>query len=311
VRTTLQDLRIAVTGAGGFLGPYVADALARQRARVHAVVGAPGETVRTPALAASVARADVCDVASVRQALAGARMVVHLAGPASVAGSFREPTRYLRIHAEGTAAVLEACRAEGIDSIVYVSSAEVYGRPLRLPVDEDHPLSARSPYAAAKIAGEKLIEAETHLRSLRAVVLRPFSIYGPGASPDSLVGRITALASARRPIALRDLRPVRDYCFVEDLAEAVAAACRADRIGFSVFNVGTGRGTSVAQVAATALEVLGLDLPIVETGDRDRPGDSEILELVADNRRAREMLAFCPAVSLAEGLRKTLLAAGP
>jgi len=109
--------------------------------------------------------------------------------------------------------------------LIYVSSAEVYGRPLRSPVGEDHPLSARSPYGAAKIGAEKLIEAFVHAFGLRAVILRPFSIYGPGASSESLIPRIIDLARKGLPVLLRDLRPVRDYCFVTDLAEATASAC--------------------------------------------------------------------------------------
>jgi nucleoside-diphosphate-sugar epimerase len=306
VSTELTNLRIGVTGAGGFLGPVVCETLARLGARVQAIVGPPGEAARTPRGAASIAQADICDQAALRKALANAEVVVHLAGPASVAASFDVPERYVRIHTGGTATLLEACRANRIGKVVYVSSAEVYGRPLRSPVDESHPLSARSPYAAAKIGAEKLLEAHTHAHDLRAVVLRPFSIYGPGASPQSLIARIIGLARQGYPIALRDLRPVRDYCFVADLAEAVASACRFEGQGLEIFNIGTMQGTSVEQVANLVLEILGGDQPISETRDRERPGTSEILELIADNRRAREVLRWEPATPLRDGLRMAL-----
>jgi len=137
-------------------------------------------------------------------------------------------------------------------------------------------------------------------------VLRPFSIYGPGASPQSLIARIIGLARQGYPIALRDLRPVRDYCFVADLAEAVASACRFEGQGLEIFNIGTMQGTSVEQVANLVLEILGGDQPISETRDRERPGTSEILELIADNRRAREVLRWEPATPLRDGLRMAL-----
>jgi len=303
---SLQDVRITVTGAGGFLGPAVVDALARSGARVQAIIGPPNEKARTPASAASAAQVDICDSSAVRKLVAGADAVVHLAGPASVAASFQEPSRYSRIHTEGTAALLEACRAEQIGRLIYVSSAEVYGRPLRSPVGEDHPLSARSPYGAAKIGAEKLIEAFVHAFGLRAVILRPFSIYGPGASPESLIPRIIDMARQGQPVLLRDLRPVRDYCFVTDLAEAIACACWLEDRELEIFNVGTMRGTSVERIAALILDALGVSCPIQQSRDRDRPGTSEIYELIADNRRAREVLGWEPAVSLQEGLRMTV-----
>lgn len=307
----LRERRITVTGAGGFLGPPAVEALARHGARVHAIVGPPGEPARIPPQAVHVAHAEICQTPAIRELVAGADTVVHLAGPASVAGSFQEPCRYVRAHAEGTAAVLQACRAEGVRKLVYVSSAEVYGRPLRSPVGEDHPLSARSPYAAAKIAAEKLIEAWVHAHALRAVILRPFSIYGPGASPVSLVPTIIRMARSGAPVVLRDLRPVRDYCFVSDVCEAIASACALDAEGLQAFNVGTMEGTSVERVARLIVDLLGAKGPVRESAERDRPGSSEILELIADNRRAREVLRWSPAVPLREGLRMTVASVSP
>lgn len=299
-------MKVCVTGAGGFLGPVVVEVLARQGAHVQAIIGAPNEPARTPRGAAFVAQADICDASELRRLVAGAAVVVHLAGPASVAASFEDPARYVRIHTEGTATLLQACRTEKVPKVVYVSSAEVYGRPLRSPVSEDDPLSARSFYGAAKIGAEKLIEASVHAFGLRATVLRPFSVYGPGASPLSLIGRIVGLARSGEPVVLRDLRPVRDYCFVTDVAEAVARACAVQNGPLDVFNVGSGRGASVVEVARLVLQVLGKNCPVIENRERDRPGHSEILELIADTRRAREVLGWQPAVSLEQGLRRTL-----
>ena len=304
----LGRARIAVTGAGGFIGSAVVDALARHGACVVAVVAAPGEPARTPPGAASVARAEVRDAEALRGLIAGCDAVVHLAGPASVAASFDDPARYVQAHTEGTAAVLSACRAARVSRVVYLSSAEVYGRPLRCPVPEEHPMTARSPYAAAKIGAEKLLEAYVHAFGLRGIVLRPFSVYGPLASPQSLIMRLIALARDASAIELRDLRPIRDYCFVADVAEACARACVVGGEGLDVVNVGTMRGTSVERVAGLVLDAMGKRCEVRETGDRDRPGNSEIYELVADNRRARGLLDWSPRVSLEEGLRITVAA---
>jgi nucleoside-diphosphate-sugar epimerase len=306
MENALQGRYITVTGAGGFLGPAAVDALARKGARVQAVIGPPNEAARIPPGAAYVAQVDICDSTAMRKLVARADAVVHLAGPASVSASFQDPAKYVRVHGEGTAALLQACRAEGVRKLVYVSSAEVYGRPLHSPVGEDHPLSARSPYAAAKIGAERLIESYVHAFDLRAVILRPFSIYGPAASTESLIPTIIGMAHRGLPVELRDLRPVRDYCFVSDVAEAIASACCLEGPELEIFNIGTMRGTSVEQVAELILESLALTCPIREIGKHDRPGKSEIHELIADNRRAREVLRWQPAISLEEGLRLTI-----
>jgi nucleoside-diphosphate-sugar epimerase len=307
----LQGRCITVTGAGGFLGPAAVDALARKGARVQAVIGPPNEAARIPPGAAYVAQVDICDSTAMRKLVAGADSVVHLAGPASVGASFQDPSRYVRVHGEGTAALLQACRAEGVRKLVYVSSAEVYGRPLRSPVGEDHPLSARSPYAAAKIGAERLIESYVHAFDLRAVILRPFSVYGPTASPESLIPTIIGMARRGLPVVLRDLRPIRDYCFVTDVAEAIASACFLESRELEIFNIGTMRGMSVERVAEIILEALALTCPIREVGERDRPGKSEIHELIADNRRAGEILGWQPAIALEEGLRLTVAGVEP
>lgn len=297
----LQSRRIAVTGAGGFVGLIAVEALARQGASVQAVVGPPGAPARIPRGAASVAQAEICDAAALAKLFDGAEIVVHLAGTPSVAASFEDPARTMRVHGEGTAAVLQACRAAAVASLVYVSSAEVYGQPRRLPVSEEHPLEPRSPYGAAKIAAEKLIEAWAPAFGMRAVVLRPFSIFGPGASADSVMERIIAQARSGDRILLHDLAPVRDYCFVGDLAAAIGRSCAAEVNG--VFNVGTGRGASVAEVAALVLGALNRNCPVLEDGKK-RPG--EIHRLIADTRRARDVLGWQAAVSLEDGLRRML-----
>ncbi len=302
----LEGRRIMVTGAGGFLGTPVVEALAAEGAHVVALIGPPGVDARTPPRAARVAQASICDGKVLEELVAGADAVVHMAGPASVAASFKSPAHYVRVHTEGTAATLEACIARQVPRFVYVSSAEVYGRPRATPVREDQPSSARSPYGAAKIGAEKLVEAYVSAHGLSAVVLRLFSVYGPGAAPESLIPQIVSMARTSAQVTVRDLRPIRDYCFVSDVARAVVLACGLRTAELEVLNVGTMTGTSVERIASLILSELGLPGSPRQGDQRDRPGKSEIYELVADNLRAREVLGWQPEVSLEEGLRKTV-----
>ena len=234
----------------------------------------------------------------------GCDTVFHLAGPASVATSFDAPAEFVRAHVAGTATVLEASRRAGVSRVVHVSSAEVYGAPERNPVDESHRLQARSPYAAAKIGAEHLVESYRLAHEMRITMLRPFSVYGPRQSRGGVIADIVRQLLAGEVVGLVAPSVVRDFCFVDDLVEAmVSAASPAGLPG--TFNVGTGAGVSIAALARAAAEAVGRDV-IVRARDADRPRRAEIQELVADATRIRAALGWRPRTSLVEGLRRTI-----
>jgi nucleoside-diphosphate-sugar epimerase len=298
---------VLVTGAAGFIGRHVVDALLRSGARVRALSGPPGHGLGPLPGEVAEVEADLAAPGAAEAAVADARTVVHAAGPASVAASFADPAAFARVHVEGTARLLDACRRAGVRRVVLISSAEVYGRPRRNPVSESHPLRARSPYGAAKAGAEQMARAFADAYGLRIVILRPFSVYGPGQSAASLIGTVLRQAAEGDAVRLHDLRPVRDYCFVGDVADAVLAASAANLPRLSVFNVGTGRGTSVARLAAMVLRAAGRDLPVEQDGT-DRPGRAQILRLVADPARARDRLGWSAGTSLEDGLAATVRA---
>jgi UDP-glucose 4-epimerase len=260
----LEGKTIVVTGADGFIGPFVVEALLRQGTSVRTLMGQPGPATRPAPARVSSAVGDVTDAAVIGKLVDAADVVVHLAGAASVQESFAKPSEYARVHVCGTATVLDACRQRGINRFVYLSSAEIYGRSANGLVREDHRLEARSPYGAAKIGAEKLVEAFAHSGGIQAAVLRAFSIYGPGLSSESVLGTILRQAQSNDHLELRDLRPVRDYCYVEDLAEAIVLSCAARFEGSCPINVGTGIGTSVGELARLVLASFGRVLPILE-----------------------------------------------
>ncbi|MBV8550400.1 MAG: NAD-dependent epimerase/dehydratase family protein [Acidobacteriaceae bacterium] len=299
--------RVAVTGANGFLGSAVVKELVEQ-------VVAPKTLCVAPALGAcdleaggNAIYADICDADAVRSLAEDTEVVIHIAGPPSVRLSFDDAAEFVRVHAAGTACLLQACARCGVRRFIYISSAEVYGRPRVDFVGEDHPLEARSPYAAAKIGAETLVGVYQRIFGLETIVFRPFSVYGPGASRESVVSRIISAARAGEPIQLDDFRPVRDYCFVNDIAAAIVRACVAPAAN-QVFNLGTMRGTSVFELAQTVLQVLGRPLELRENIEDRRPQRADIQRLVADNRRVVKELGWSPLTSLEAGLELTLRA---
>jgi nucleoside-diphosphate-sugar epimerase len=296
-----------VTGAGGFIGSAVTRALVARCGRVRALLGAPGQAVLPAPEGAEPACAEIDDRARLAALCRGVDLIVHLAGPPSVARSFEDPVEYVRVHTAGTAAVVEAALRAGAGRLVHISSAEVYGRARVSPVDEDHPLAARSPYAAAKIGGEQLVRGMYRPLGGEGIILRPFSIYGPRMSPHSLLGMLLDQARHAPALEVADLRPRRDYCFLDDAVEAVVRAAAAEGLPEdATFNVGSGRGLTVAELAGAALRACGREAPVREAPGRRRPESTEILELVADPARGQRWLGWRAATPVEVGMARVL-----
>ncbi|MFH1466113.1 MAG: SDR family oxidoreductase [Pseudomonadota bacterium] len=242
----------------------------------------------------------------------GVAGVVHLAGPPSVAASLDDPAGCARAHVVGTATLLDALRRHAPHApLVYVSSAEVYGQPPCSPVGEACPCAPRSPYGAAKLGAEALVRAAHRAWGIDARILRPFSVYGPGAHPASLVSELLAQAVTPgvRALRLRDGRPVRDLCHVQDVAGAILAALEAPLAeGVPTWNVGSGRGVAAGEIARILAVLAGPDVG-VEDGGAARPAGAEIHELVADIMAIRRDLGWEPRIGREAGLAALLATA--
>jgi len=297
----------AVTGAGGFIGSHVTDALNASGIAVRGFLGPQSPALYSggPAMAFS-SHADIVDSGALDELLEGTHTVIHAAGPSSVAESFAHAGEYMRVHALGTTALLEACVRAGARRIVHISSAEVYGNQVPPVVSESAPLNATSPYGAAKIAAEQVVRAFAISGRVEAIVLRLFSVYGPRMSPHGVVSDVLRQASPRATIRVRDPRPVRDFCFVDDVAGAVVAACKADVNGFAVANIGSGVGTSVAGLVRVCAELTGASG--IEARGEKRPAGTDVDRLIASTDVARSVLGWAATTSLRDGLRQTLAA---
>jgi len=309
---------VAVTGAEGFIGSHLVEALVRRGHRVRAMVQYNSfdsygwlETL-PPDVAAQVEPmlGDVRDARSVRALMADAEVVYHLAALIGIPYSYVAPQSYVDTNITGTLNVLEAARDLGTPRVVHTSTSETYGTALRVPIDEHHPTQAQSPYSATKAAADHLATSYHLSFGTPVVTLRPFNTYGPRQSARAVIPTIAAqLASGRREISLGDLRPTRDLTFVTDTAAAFVAVGTAseEKVVGEVFNAGNGREISVGDLALLIAEVMGVgDIRIVEDSARLRPPASEVQRLCADASKLRTVTGWAPQVSLRDGLKTTV-----
>ena len=308
---------VAVTGGDGFIGSHLVERLVADGHRVRAMAlysafGTRGWLDHLPddvAAQVEVVSADVRDPRAVREFIGDASVVYHLAALIAIPYSYRAPQSYLDTNASGTLNVLEAARDLGTDRVVHTSTSEVYGTAVRVPIDESHPLHAQSPYAASKIAADKLAESYHLSFDVPVVTLRPFNTYGPRQSARAVIPTVaTQLAAGTRPLRLGLLTPTRDFNHVTDTVAAFVAVgtAGADRVVGRAFNSGSGTETSIAEVVSIVGDILGIDPEVEPEDERMRPDASEVMRLVADATALRDATGWAPAVSLRDGLAGTV-----
>ncbi|HEY3316899.1 MAG TPA: NAD-dependent 4,6-dehydratase LegB [Coriobacteriia bacterium] len=311
----LRDKKVVVTGADGFIGSHLTEALVAGGCDVKAFVyynsfdswgwldSVPAETMRE----VEVFPGDIRDPNGVRTALKGADVVFHLAALIGIPFSYHSPDSYVDTNVKGTLNVLQASRELGLQRVVVTSTSEVYGTAKYVPIDEKHPLQGQSPYSASKIGADKLAEAFYRSFGTPVVTVRPFNTYGPRQSTRAVIPTIvTQLLRGERELRLGSLHPTRDLTFVEDSCRGFIALASSDSAVGREVNLGTGQEIAVGELAALLAEVAGADVTIVSADDRKRPPLSEVERLVSDNSLARELSGWQPQVGLREGLERTL-----
>lgn len=306
--------KVLVTGAAGFIGSHLTEALAAAGATTTAMVRYnSGSSIGNLALADARTRdairvisGNIEDSDFVYRAVEGQDYVFHLAALIAIPYSYEAPRTYVRTNVEGTLNVLEAARRYGTTRVVHTSTSEVYGTALKVPIDENHPLQGQSPYSASKIAADKL--AESYYRSFATPVttLRPFNTYGPRQSARAFIPTIISQALERDEIRLGSLTPERDMTFVSDTVAGFMAAAATPGIEGHTINLGTGTTYAVGWFAKRILELMNVKKPLVQEDERLRPALSEVMKLVSDNTRARETMGWSPTVSLDDGLRQAI-----
>lgn len=310
-----NNFRVLVTGAGGFIGSHLVEALVGAGARVKALVrytsrggwGHLEQVVPQVGDSVEIVPGDVRDSQFMRDQVRGSDIVFHLAALIGIPYSYEASESYVDTNVRGTLNVLQAAREAGGPRVVITSTSEVYGTACYTPMDEKHPLQAQSPYSASKIAADKLAESYHLSFGLPVVTVRPFNTYGPRQSARAVIPTIVSQALAGGDtLRLGSLDPVRDLTYVGDTVRGFLRAGVAEQAVGQVINLGTGQGTSIGELAQMVMQIVGRKLAIVADADRIRPPASEVRLLIAKTERAHELLGWEPEVPLAEGLQRVI-----
>lgn len=315
----LVDGPVLVTGAGGFIGSHLCESLVRRGASVRALVrytsrrheGNLAELTPEVREAIDVRFGDLRDGDFATRLVHETNVVFHLGASISVPYSFAAPREVVMTNVEGTLNMLCAARDAGVARMVQMSSSEVYGTAQYTPIDEQHPLHVQSPYAASKVAADKLAESFQLSFGVPVVVARPFNTYGPRQSLRAVIAVVVAQALAGGELKLGALTPTRDFVYVADNVAALMALAEHDDVG-GTFNIATGVDVSVADVVAVVGDLLGRELTVCTDEQRLRPEHSEVHQLLGDASKLREATGWAPATTLRDGLRAVIewMAAG-
>ena len=311
--TGVKGRPVLVTGAAGFIGSHLVAALVEQGAEVRGLLrytsrgdlGALAWLEPEIAEAAELVFGDLRDPESVAAAAAGVEVIFHLGAQIAIPYSYVNPRDFFETNVIGTLNVARAALDAGADRVVHTSTSEVYGSAQTVPITEDHPLEAQSPYAASKVGADKLIDSFHRSFGLRATVLRPFNTFGPHQSARAVIPTIITQALAGGPLQLGALHPRRDMTYVSDTVAGFIAAAQADAAVGQTIQLGTGHDVAISDIVDMVGEVIGRPLEVELDEQRVRPPASEVQRLISSPSRAAELTGWEPQVDLRGGLERT------
>lgn len=311
----LAGKRVLVTGADGFIGSHLTEALVAHGARVRAFVvynslGSWGWLDTLPEATKAgleVVAGDIRDPHVVSEAVRGVDAVLHLAALIAIPYSYAAPASYVETNVMGTLHVLTAARAHGTARVLVTSTSEVYGTARYVPIDERHPLSGQSPYAATKIGADRLAESFHKSFGVPVVIARPFNTYGPRQSARAVLPTIvTQLLSGADEIRLGNLAPTRDLNFVTDTCRGMIALAECDAAVGEEVQIASRTEVSVGELATRLVSMIRPEARIVTDTARLRPEASEVERLVGNNEKIRALTSWSPQVDLDTGLARTV-----
>lgn len=304
--------KVLVTGADGFIGSHLVEALLSAGYDVRALSQYNSfnywgwlEGIEHPGL--EVVTGDVRDPNLCREIVKGCSTVYHLAALIAIPYSYIAPDSYVDTNIKGTLNICQACRDNGVGRLVVTSTSEVYGTARYVPIDEKHPKQPQSPYSATKIGADAIALSFYNAFGLPVVIARPFNTYGPRQSARAIIPSIISqIASGKREIMVGDLTPTRDFNFVADTAAGFMALGTTPGVEGMEINIATGTEVSMRETLETIAEIMGEDVRYVTDSARLRPAGSEVFRLCGDNTLITSLTDWRPRHTLRDGLAVTI-----
>ena len=306
--------KVLVTGAGGFIGSNLVEELIKSGITVKAFIhynssNSWGNLEFLPEdikKEIEVISGNIQDPFSVNNAIKGQDTVFHLAALIGIPYSYKAPNSYVNTNVIGTLNILQACLDNNIEKIVHTSTSETYGTAIYTPIDEKHPLKAQSPYSASKIGADKLAESYHLSFGLPIAIIRPFNTFGPRQSARAIIPTIISQILSGSKVVIGSINPVRDFTFVKDTVNGFIKIATEQKSAGELINIGSGKGISIGELAHKIIQMINPETEIIIDTKRIRPDKSEVMKLICDNTKAREILNWKPNFSLEDGIKETI-----
>lgn len=310
----LRDMKIAVTGAEGFIGSHLVERLISEGTNVRALVqynsfnsfGWLEEISTSESL--EIVMGDVRDAGFCNSFLEGIDVCFHLAALIAIPYSYNAPQSYIDVNIHGTNNICRSALQNDLKLLIHTSTSEVYGTAKYVPIDENHILQPQSPYSASKIGADSIAASYSNSFDLPLVIIRPFNTYGPRQSNRAVIPTIISqLLKNDGQINLGDLTPTRDFNYIEDTVDGFIKAFDShESILGETINLGSGDEISIDNLVKLIAKILDIEAQVISEENRLRPKDSEVFRLLSDISKARKCLDYKPNHSLEDGLRKTI-----
>ncbi len=311
----IKDKKVLVTGADGFIGSHLVEALIKEEAKVKAFVfynsfnswGWIDSFSKEQLKKIEIFAGDIRDPNGVRKAMEGIDIVFHLAALIAIPFSYHSPDSYVDTNIKGTLNILQAARDNNCKKILITSTSEVYGTAKYIPMDENHPYQGQSPYSASKIGADRIAESFLKSFNLPVVTVRPFNTYGPRQSARAVIPTIISqLLNGKKDIKLGNLSSTRDFNYVIDTVNGFISIAKSDLTIGEEINVASKQEISIGQLANEIINQINPDAKIITENKRFRPDKSEVERLLGSNDKIKKLTDWQQKYSLKEGLKETI-----
>lgn len=306
-------MKALVTGADGFIGSHLTEALLSEGHYVRALAQYNSfnywgwlEDVK-PGPELEIVCGDIRDPHFCKSLCEGVDTIFHLAALIAIPFSYISPDSYIDTNVNGTLNICQAALDYKVSRIICTSTSEVYGTAQYVPIDEKHPLQPQSPYSASKIGADAIALSFHNAFRLPLTIARPFNTYGPRQSARAVIPTIiTQIAAGVRAINLGDISPTRDFNYVEDICRGFLELAHCEQAIGEVVNIGSNSEISIKDTLSLIKEIMQSEVEFITDAKRIRPENSEVFRLWCDNSKIVSLIGFKPEFSLRQGLEKTV-----